>query len=919
MTAVMRSLRAGGCILFGLAALAFGAGSEEGAVRIVAQGVPAVSSVGPVAAAQRAVLQRFLEKNPDILVEPFAMPEIQGLGQDSTILMAIAAGVAPEAIYVNFRQSSTFVEKGFLAPLEILLARVMSENPKARAADADGQWMADPSGVEIEAALESLRARIPERVWPVVHRPPGGAKSAESHVWALPTSQLIGALMYRKDLFFEAGLDPERPPETWEELLKAARVLTVPERRQFGIILPVGPFTSQALSPFINSMGVALLEEGNDGEWRAAFGNRQAAEAVRFAWELARGSFQRDGRTVHGAAYTGSDGGALLWSRGQAGMVFSTLEEEVISMVNPQMVGIAPVPRSPLGIRASQINARMMGIFSQSSPAQQLATMRYIWYLTGEEALRIRTTVMVEGGMGQFVNPDLLRRFGFERVLRTVPPSWREAFGTAVANGVPEPYGRNSQNLFRHVSKPINEILELPLETMGREESVVLIEKRLGEATQLINERLLGQISPEKKFWRRVIGGAMLALVAVGFAWCLGHVWRHFSLTQVRLGGVGKRRLTLLGYGLAAPALALVLVWDYLPMAGGVAISMLDFQLVKASVFVGVDNFANVMFDGAFWASMLRTLQFVALSLGLGFWPPILLAILLSEIPTNTAKYVYRTIFYLPAVVSGVVVMFLWRQLYDPSEFGILNQILMAANALGPVPATVLKTFLMVAWATFVGLFFYVPWKMEELAPWLRGGLAAAGLALVASTVWPLMEAYLAGDGGGGWSAVGGILSGLAGPFQIEPLRWIQSPQLAMLCVIIPTVWATSGPGCLLYLAALKTIPDELYEAAEIDGATNLHKIFHIVVPRLKFLIILQFISALTGAFKGGTESIMVMTGGGPNGATSIAALEVFFRAFIELDFGTASAMAWIIGLILILFTAFQLKMLSRAEFKAAR
>ncbi|MFY8269388.1 MAG: hypothetical protein ACOVLK_08310, partial [Terrimicrobiaceae bacterium] len=116
----MRSLGAGGCILFGLAALAFGAGSEEGAVRIVAQGVPAVSSVGPVAAAQRAVLQRFLEKNPDILVEPFAMPEIQGLGQDSTILMAIAAGVAPEAIYVNFRQSSTFVEKGFLAPLEIL-------------------------------------------------------------------------------------------------------------------------------------------------------------------------------------------------------------------------------------------------------------------------------------------------------------------------------------------------------------------------------------------------------------------------------------------------------------------------------------------------------------------------------------------------------------------------------------------------------------------------------------------------------------------------------------------------------------------------------------------------------------------------------------------------------------------------------
>jgi multiple sugar transport system permease protein len=139
-----------------------------------------------------------------------------------------------------------------------------------------------------------------------------------------------------------------------------------------------------------------------------------------------------------------------------------------------------------------------------------------------------------------------------------------------------------------------------------------------------------------------------------------------------------------------------------------------------------------------------------------------------------------------------------------------------------------------------------------------------------------------------------------------------------MLCIVIPSVWASSGPGCLLYLAALKTVPEELYEAAEIDGASNLHKIFYIIFPRLKFLIVLQFIAAVVASFKGGTESIMIMTGGGPNAATTIVALEIFFRAFIELDFGMAAAMAWIIGAVLMVFTAIQLKMLARAEFKAA-
>lgn len=128
-----------------------------------------------------------------------------------------------------------------------------------------------------------------------------------------------------------------------------------------------------------------------------------------------------------------------------------------------------------------------------------------------------------------------------------------------------------------------------------------------------------------------------------------------------------------------------------------------------------------------------------------------------------------------------------------------------------------------------------------------------------------------------------------------------------------------AGPGCLLYLAALKTIPRDLYEAASIDGASVWHRVFYITLPRLRYLIGIQFIAAVIGAFKGGTDYILALTGGGPNNATMILALEIFIQTFGNLRFGLGAAMAWILGAVLIGFTAYQLKMLARAEFQAAR
>ena len=110
-------------------------------------------------------------------------------------------------------------------------------------------------------------------------------------------------------------------------------------------------------------------------------------------------------------------------------------------------------------------------------------------------------------------------------------------------------------------------------------------------------------------------------------------------------------------------------------------------------------------------------------------------------------------------------------------------------------------------------------------------------------------------------------LNALAGsvhlPMQIpmiEAQTWLQDPRLAMLCIVIPIVWASVGPGCIIYLAALKSVPEDVYEAADLDGAGVLHKITHITIPYLRPLIIINFVGAFIAAFRS-FDFIFAMTG----------------------------------------------------------
>ncbi len=889
----------------------FAAQRADSILTIRAEGVPDPERTDVPAQALRATLRAFLEANPDIAVEPFTMPKIGGSAMDSGPLMAIAAGVPPHAIYVNFRQSSTYIGQGFLAPMEVLLARITAEDPKLL--EHDGQrFTHEPTTGQIDRAREQIRQRVPDNAWPVVHRPDESGRMLDAegrpatHVWAVPYNPVIIAMLYRRDLFNQAGLNPDAPPETWEELLEAARKLTVPERNQYGIA--VSNLLSYSTYGFLVSHGGRAVAQDAEGNWRAAYDSEQAAEAYSYVWELLRGPFERDGRIIPGAGYIGGPEIKLMFDQGRIGMRFDYLTEELLGDLNPQLIGIAPLPKSWAGTRGSEINAMMLGVFAGATPPQQIAATKYIWFMTSDEAKEIRTRVMVDQGFGEFVSPALLKKFGYDRILERVPAGWQEAYDTAIASGVPEPYGQNTQNIYLHMNLPVSQAMDLKLADVPQAQRVERIRALLEASVKDVDRRVLGNISDEERATRRAWAWVVLVGVAAAFLLGFGHVWRFFTKLDKanappRPAGAKRWRLSW-GWALLMPALLIMVLWQYAPLLGGAVMAVSDYRIVQESTFVGVDNFANVLFDERFWDSLGRTFYFVGLMIVLGFWPPILLAILLDEVPTSLLKYVFRTVYYLPAIISGVIIMFLWKQLYEPSAFGVLNQLLLSLNGLPAVVATVLKLSVAALWTACVLTLVWLPIKLDEMTTPMKLGLwAVAGVV--------------------GWGGVSALMtygrSALVGGYALEPLRFIAGPEAAMFWTVIPIVWATMGPGCLLYLAALKTVPSDLYEAAAIDGAGVWARVFYITLPRLKFLIVIQFVAAVVAAFKGGVDFILAMTQGGPQDSTTVLALEVFNRAFLDLRFGIGAAMAWILGAILIGFTAYQLKMLSRAEFAGGR
>jgi multiple sugar transport system permease protein len=137
-------------------------------------------------------------------------------------------------------------------------------------------------------------------------------------------------------------------------------------------------------------------------------------------------------------------------------------------------------------------------------------------------------------------------------------------------------------------------------------------------------------------------------------------------------GRAGLRRF--LPWLFLAPAVASVALWSYYPLVKGAMMAFQDYKIVGGSTWAGLDNFIQVASNAGFWNAWLKTLQYVTLAILLGFTAPVVLAVLLTEIPKG--KVFFRMVYFLPHLTSALVIMLLWKLMFDPTENGMLNQVL---------------------------------------------------------------------------------------------------------------------------------------------------------------------------------------------------------------------------------------------------
>jgi multiple sugar transport system permease protein len=136
-----------------------------------------------------------------------------------------------------------------------------------------------------------------------------------------------------------------------------------------------------------------------------------------------------------------------------------------------------------------------------------------------------------------------------------------------------------------------------------------------------------------------------------------------------------------------------------------------------------------------------------------------------------------------------------------------------------------------------------------------------------------------------------GMFNTMLGWVGLGPYPWLNSEAMAMPSIVLYATWAGAGSTAIIYIAALGSVQTELYEAAEIDGAGIWRRVWHITIPQLRGVILVMMLLQLIGTFQIFTEPFL-FTGGGPNNATQTILLKIYNYAFINGDFGAATALS---------------------------
>ena len=224
------------------------------------------------------------------------------------------------------------------------------------------------------------------------------------------------------------------------------------------------------------------------------------------------------------------------------------------------------------------------------------------------------------------------------------------------------------------------------------------------------------------------------------------------------------------------------------PITASLGMSLTEYDVLRPPRFIGLANFASLIQDDLFWQALKVTGSYTILAVPLGIILSLFLASLLNQRVPGLSFF--RTVFYLPSVISGVAVSLLWMWLLNPA-FGLINY----------------------------------------------------GLRL---------------------------FLGIQGP------KWLIAENTVVPAFVLMSLWGVGG-GLVIYLAALQSVPTELYEAVSLDGANAWQRFRHITLPMISPVILFSFVTGMIGSFQIVTQAYVISDGlGGPHYASLFYGLYVY-------------------------------------------
>jgi multiple sugar transport system permease protein len=715
-----------------------------------------------------SLAQAYMKEHPGVRIVRINGGD--GGGMTSKLKTMIAAGDAPDLFYLSPDLMPELANLKLIQPIDEYVNREIAAGNRA--------WFDDYYPILIKAYRYDAET----------------GRTGEGPLYGLPKDFTTAVFYVNLDLFAKAGIRVPYEGWTWNEFEVAARKITelnsnseYSGRRIYGAHFDIWPDTLRQV----------LWTYGGDffgGDFRDVTLDEPAAqEAIKM---IAR--MRLEDRTAFNATGIAKNGGQEFFT-GNIGMVgpLGRWMTPRFKDITAFKWDIVPVPYQSKEFQSSQIFLTAWTMSSRTKhPDAAFQLMKFL--CGGEGAIQQSRLGLAIPPLKSVANSDdFLSPDG-------LPPHHAQLFLDAIS------YARIQQNpreaeWTRIVGDRIGKSIQLgqatPMESA----------REIENAWQAELDSPLRRQQWHPMNWNWIVSiTAAIAVTLVAALW-----WKA---RREKLGPLDRAQERA-GWTFIAPWVIGFLALTLGPMIASLLLSFTKWSAmspISSAESVGLANFQQLITaDTAFYQSLKVTLYFVVLAVPIGQISALAVALLMN----SRVRWIetFRTIYFVPSIVSGAVLAVMWIQIFN-NDYGIFNRILAPiADWFGTTPPD---------------------WFGKDVKRW---GIPA---------------------------------------------------------FVIMGLWGVGG-GMIIYLAGLKGIPMSLYEAATIDGAGPLRRLWNVTLPMLSPLIFYNVVMAIIGSFQVFTQAYM-MTGAGPDNATLFYVLNLYRQAFEFHNMGYASAMAWILFLIVL-------------------